>query len=94
MNILDISTDTQKNDTHIYLIMDFCSGSDLSFYIKNRGRLSTLEFFPRGTVLDPPPPANKAIFWPHPKEGGLDEKVTRCFLGQLGTLCALTVADM
>jgi len=71
------ATDSQKNDTHIYLVMEFCSGSDLSVYIKNRGRLPTLDFVPRGSM------DGDKMFWPHPPSGGLDERVTRCFLGQL-----------
>ena len=68
----------QKSETHIYLVMEFCSGSDLSIYIKNRGRLPTLDYLPRAAGPD----AEK-VFWPHPTAGGIDEKVTRCFLGQL-----------
>lgn len=83
-------TPVQKNDTHIYLVMEFCTGSDLSFYIKNRGRLATLEFEPRpgmhfSGVLPPAPGTNK-YYWPHPPSGGIDERVTRCFLGQLGKM--------
>ncbi len=55
-------------------------------YIKNRGQHSTLDFIPRppgarsdGTM----PTEGEKIFWPHPATGGLDEKVTRSFLGQL-----------
>lgn len=69
---------TQKNDTHIYLVMEYCSGSDLSVYIKNRGRLATLDYVPHGS-LD-----GEKIFYPHPPTGGIAERVTRSFLGQLG----------
>lgn len=72
----------QKNEHHIYLIMAFCSGGDLSVYIKKRGQLPTLDYpklLPNGTA-DP----SQMEFWPHPNEGGLDPRVTRCFLGQLG----------
>jgi serine/threonine-protein kinase ULK/ATG1 len=65
----------QKFDERIYLIMDYCSGGDLSFYIKKRGRLPTLEFVP--------PEGGPKRFWIHPEEGGLDEVVVKCFLGQL-----------
>ncbi|WVQ66178.1 uncharacterized protein L199_004357 [Kwoniella botswanensis] len=77
--------DCFKNDTHIYLVMEYCSGSDLSIYIKNRGRLDTLDFFPRpGSRMDGlDRKEDGKIFWPHPSTGGLDEKVTRSFLGQL-----------
>ncbi|WWC92685.1 uncharacterized protein L201_007644 [Kwoniella dendrophila CBS 6074] len=77
--------DCFKNDTHIYLVMEFCSGSDLSIYIKNRGRLETLDFVPKpGSSLSHlERKEDGKIFWPHPNTGGLDEKVTRSFLGQL-----------
>jgi serine/threonine-protein kinase ULK/ATG1 len=58
--------------------MDYCSGGDLSFYIKKRGRLPTLDYVPES--------GGKEQYWPHPEEGGLDETVVRCFLGQLGEL--------
>lgn len=58
--------------------MEFCSGSDLSVYIKNRGKLETLDFVPRNSI------DGRKVFWPHPAVGGLDERVTRHFLGQLG----------
>jgi hypothetical protein len=56
--------------------MAFCSGGDLSVYIKKRGKLPTLDYRPF--------PGAEPIYWPHPKEGGLDGTVARCFLGQLG----------
>jgi serine/threonine-protein kinase ULK/ATG1 len=74
----------QKNDHHIYLIMAFCSGGDLSIYIKKRGRLPTLDY-PR-LLPDGTRDVNVKEFWPHPEEGGLDAAVTRCFLGQLSEL--------
>jgi len=61
--------------------MDYCSGGDLSFYIKKRGRLSSLDYVPEG--------GTKPQYWPHPEEGGLDEVVVRCFLGQLGEFFCL-----
>lgn len=75
--------DCIKNEHHIYLIMEFCSGGDLSIYIKKRGKLPTLEYRPyEGADL---------TFWPHPEEGGLDDRVTRSFLGQLGECsCSVT----
>jgi serine/threonine-protein kinase ULK/ATG1 len=60
--------------------MAFCSGGDLSIYIKKRGRLPTLDF-PR--VVQDGTTKGEMGFWPHPDEGGLDAVVTRCFLGQL-----------
>lgn len=77
----------QKNDTHIYLVMEFCSGADLSIYLRNRGRIETLDFVPR--IYESGMVASRTegkVFWPHPQAGGLDERVTRCFLGQLGAL--------
>ena len=65
--------------------MEYCSGSDLSIYIKNRGKLPTLDFFPRSEAGD-----SEKIFWPHPPSGGIDERVTRCFLGQLGMRLVLS----
>jgi serine/threonine-protein kinase ULK/ATG1 len=59
--------------------MEYCSGSDLSIYIKKRGKIPSLEYIPRGSV------DGEKVFWPHPASGGLDERVTR-LLGQLGKL--------
>ncbi|KAG8932460.1 Serine/threonine-protein kinase [Tulasnella sp. 418] len=55
--------------------MEFCSGGDLSNYIRQRGRVEGLEYVPS--------PSAAPQFWPHPKSGGLDPVVVRCFLGQL-----------
>ena len=66
--------------------MEYCSGSDLSIYIKKRGKIPSLEYLPRGS-LD-----GQKVFWPHPETGGLDERVTRHFLGQLGKLRNLACA--
>lgn len=60
--------------------MEYCSGSDLSIYIKKRGKIPSLEYVPRESV------DGQKVFWPHPEAGGLDERVTRHFLGQLGEL--------
>lgn len=78
-------TDCFKNDTHIYLVMEYCSGSDLSVYIKQRGNISTLDFVPKAGSSMALLPTNEEgkIYWPHPPTGGLDERVTRSFLGQL-----------
>ena len=63
--------------------MEFCSGSDLSVYIKNRGKTPTLDFVPRPGMTGSSSEGGK-VWWPHPEHGGIDERVTRCFLGQLG----------
>ena len=78
----------KKNDHHIYLVMEYCTGSDLSVYIKGRGRLETLDFVPRpgSGISTANPSVGDKIFWPHPASGGIDERVTRNFLGQLGKL--------
>ncbi|GHJ86785.1 hypothetical protein NliqN6_3187 [Naganishia liquefaciens] len=69
-----------KNENFIYLIMDFCSGGDLSIYIRKRGRLASLEY----PLPDPTGQTQgQMVFWPHPQEGGLDDFVVRNFLGQL-----------
>jgi hypothetical protein len=70
--------------------MEYCTGSDLSFYIKQRGKLDTLDFVPRPGMFPGKGPLsldqNGKMFWPHPAAGGIEERVTRCFLGQLGEL--------
>lgn len=78
-------TRLQKTDTHIYLIMDFCSAGDLSLYIRKRGDLPSLTASNAGLLPDSPArkPSDKVLY-PHPKEGGLNETIVRCFLGQLG----------
>jgi serine/threonine-protein kinase ULK/ATG1 len=55
--------------------MEFCSGGDLSSYIKHRGRIAALH-----TPTSPAP-----AFLPHPKVGGLDDSVVRSFIGQLSS---------
>ncbi|KAJ9119561.1 hypothetical protein QFC22_003270 [Naganishia vaughanmartiniae] len=69
-----------KNEHFIYLVMEFCSGGDLSIYIKKRGRLPSLEYH----LADPTGATDgQMMFWPHPKEGGLDDFAVRNLLGQL-----------
>ncbi|GAA5917925.1 hypothetical protein JCM6882_006505 [Rhodosporidiobolus microsporus] len=84
-NIVELK-DCLKTETHIYLIMDFCSAGDLSIYIRKRGDLPSLTASNQGLLpdmrgrkeLDP-----SRVLYPHPKEGGLNETIVRCFLGQL-----------
>ncbi|KAF7366818.1 Serine/threonine-protein kinase ATG1 [Mycena sanguinolenta] len=67
--------DIVRTDRNIYLIMEYCSGGDLTNYIKKRGRVETLQYAPsEGAALQ---------FYPHPRTGGLDEMVVRSFLRQL-----------
>ncbi|KAJ6464045.1 kinase-like protein [Mycena sanguinolenta] len=67
--------DIVRTDRNIYLIMEYCSGGDLTNYIKKRGRVETLQYAPsEGAALQ---------FYPHPRTGGLDEIVVRSFLRQL-----------
>ncbi|KAF8752365.1 hypothetical protein RHS01_07834 [Rhizoctonia solani] len=68
-------TDIVKAQRNIYLIMEFCSGGDLSSYIKHRGRIAALH-----TPTSPAP-----AFLPHPKVGGLSDSVVRSFIGQLSS---------
>ena len=56
--------------------MEYCSGGDLTNYIKKRGKVETLEYVPA--------PGSAPIYYPHPRTGGLDEIVVRSFLRQLG----------
>ena len=57
--------------------MDYCSGGDLSNYIRERGRVDTLQYIPE--------PGAAPIYYPHPKTGGLDQEIVRSFLMQLAT---------
>ncbi|CAG8453710.1 822_t:CDS:10 [Funneliformis mosseae] len=61
--------DCKKTDSHIYLIMEFCSMGDLSHYIKRRGNLNSIN------AVDP---------GAKPTMSGLNEYVVRHFLKQLG----------
>ena len=56
--------------------MEYCSGGDLTNYIKKRGKVDTLEYVPSSGAAP--------IYYPHPKQGGLGEIVVRSFLRQLG----------
>ncbi|KAF8064901.1 other/ULK/ULK protein kinase [Lyophyllum atratum] len=67
--------DIVRAERHIYLIMEYCGGGDLTNYIKKRGRVESLEYVPT-TGAAPQ-------YYPHPRTGGLDEIVVRSFLRQL-----------
>ena len=70
-----IEADRRKNDTSIYLVMEYCTGNDLSIYIKNRGKVPTLDFEPRPSMfLNWAPKSETAgkVYWPHPTTGGID----------------------
>ncbi|KAG5644471.1 hypothetical protein DXG03_008295 [Asterophora parasitica] len=67
--------DIVRAERHIYLIMEYCGGGDLTNYIKKRGRVEGLEYVP---FVGAPPQ-----YYPHPRTGGLDETVVRSFLRQL-----------
>ncbi|KAH9077574.1 kinase-like protein [Lactarius deliciosus] len=64
-----------RAERNIYLIMEYCSGGDLTNYIKKRGRVENLEYIPE--------PGAAPQYYPHPKTGGLAEIVVRSFLRQL-----------
>ncbi|KAH9474396.1 Serine/threonine-protein kinase ATG1 [Psilocybe cubensis] len=68
--------DIVRAEKHIYLIMEYCAGGDLTNYIKKRGRVEGLEYVPA--------PGAALQYYPHPRTGGLDEVAVRCFLRQLG----------
>ncbi|TIA95976.1 hypothetical protein E3P94_03875 [Wallemia ichthyophaga] len=70
--------DCIKTPTHIHLVTSYCSGGDLSCYIKKRGEVPTLEYWPSGFEG-----VGHAAFYKHPQLGGLDERVVRSFSGQL-----------
>ncbi|KAJ3782000.1 other/ULK/ULK protein kinase [Lentinula aff. detonsa] len=67
--------DIVQSQHNIYLVMEYCSGGDLTHYIKKRGRVETLEYIPS--------PGAAPQYYPHPRTGGLDEIVVRSFLRQL-----------
>ncbi|KAF8665052.1 hypothetical protein AX16_000664 [Volvariella volvacea WC 439] len=67
--------DIVRGDRHIYLIMEYCAGGDLTNYIKKRGRVEGLEYKPSPTA--------PLQYFPHPRTGGLAEIVVRSFLRQL-----------
>ncbi|GAA5826533.1 hypothetical protein JCM3770_006373 [Rhodotorula araucariae] len=82
-NIVELK-DCLKTNTHIYLIMDFCSAGDLSLYIRKRGDLPSLTASNAGLLPDAAAElAQDKVLYPHPREGGLNETIVRCFLGQL-----------
>ncbi len=72
------ASNLQRAEKNIYLIMEYCSGGDLTNYIKKRGKVDSLEYVPS--------PVAAPQYYPHPKTGGLDEIVVRSFLRQLGVL--------
>lgn len=67
--------------------MAFCSAGDLSLYIRKRGDLVALTASNQGLLQDGGKGKEldlRRVMYPHPKEGGLNETIVRCFLGQLG----------
>lgn len=76
-NIIEL-IDCLKTETHIYLIMDYSSGGDLSQYIRRKGALAADCVQPKSFVT-----ASKE--YPHPTDGGLHAQVIRSFLAQLAS---------
>lgn len=60
--------------------MEYCSGGDLTNYIKERGRVENLQYIPESGAAPQ--------YYPHPRTGGLAEIVVRSFLRQLGEFLA------
>lgn len=54
--------------------MAYCSAGDLSQYIRKRGQIPSLTSSMQQAYREK---------YPHPRDGGLNELVVRCFLGQL-----------
>ena len=65
-----------KSERFIFLIMEDCTGGDLSGYLKRRGRIEGLQYVPE--------PGASPIYYPHPRTGGLDVIAVRSFLRQMG----------
>ena len=65
-----------KADRFIFLIMEDCTGGDLSGYLKRRGRVDGLQYTPE--------PGGAPTYYQHPKTGGLAEVAVRSFLRQMG----------
>lgn len=68
--------------------MPFCSAGDLSQYIRKRGSVPALTasnqgLLPAATIEEIGGESLRRVLYPHPEEGGLNETVVRCFLGQL-----------
>lgn len=63
-----------ETSTHIHLIMEYCTLGDLSFFIRKRLRHG-----------QNPVVADMAMKYPHPKEGGLHEVISRHFLKQIAS---------
>lgn len=76
-NIVEL-IDCLKTESHIYLIMDFSAGGDLSQYIRRKGAMAegidvSASFLSATRKL------------PHPSDGGLNETIVRSFLEQLAS---------
>ncbi|CAO1636703.1 unnamed protein product [Sympodiomycopsis kandeliae] len=76
-NIIEL-IDCLKTDSHIYLIMDYSSGGDLSQYIKRKGVLAQDCSLSKSFMA-------ASRDYPHPPDGGLHRQVIRSFLAQLAS---------
>ncbi|PWN29201.1 Pkinase-domain-containing protein [Jaminaea rosea] len=84
-NIVEL-IDCLKTDSHIYLVMHFSAGGDLSQYIRKKGQLANLDDHEPASSLT----MSKSFLdatkrWPHPSDGGLNDAVVRSFLEQLAS---------
>ncbi|GJJ14702.1 hypothetical protein Clacol_008969 [Clathrus columnatus] len=75
LELVETDAVSKHSPSHIHLIMEYCAGGDLSYYIKHRGRVEGLQYSPS--------PDAPVQFYPHPRSGGLAERCVRCFLRQL-----------
>lgn len=86
-NIVEL-IDCLKTDSHIYLVMHFSAGGDLSQYIRRKGVLANLD----DQAADPSSSLSMSRSfieatkrYPHPTDGGLHDSVVRSFLEQLAS---------
>lgn len=80
-NIVEL-IDCLKTESHICLIMDFSSGGDLSQYIRRKGVMTD---DPNASSLQAKSFVRASKKYPHPSDGGLNDRVVRSFVEQLAS---------